>query len=224
MDAAVGAGATVLATGRDGIRLQAVAARQLPGRVRVQTIIADLSQDEGRARLAEECPILDGIVLAAGRLDLRPIRMLDRDALHRSMSGTLDIMLLPLQALMSARKIADSGSVVWVGSVAGSIGAAGHGAYGGAKAAVEAISRTLAVEVCARGIRSNVVCPAEVDTPMLRSVPERGSALQHDRRYLLGPGRPADVAASIVFLLSDAARWITGTTLCVDGGFTASRR
>lgn len=96
-------------------------------------------------------------------------------------------------------------------------------AYSAAKAAVDGMMRSLAVELAPRGIRVNSIAAGAVETAMhgrLANTLPSAAMEAYEAKHLLGFGRPEDVASAAVFLLSPAARWITGTTMVVDGGFT----
>jgi len=120
------------------------------------------------------------------------------------------------------------GAVVNVASYLGAFGARHNTpAYGASKAGVVALTRSLALQVGPHGVRVNAVCPAFVVTPLneqiiLGAPDPAAKEAEMSRPYPLGRlGRPADVAAAILFLASDEAGWITGTSLLVDGGLTA---
>lgn len=115
------------------------------------------------------------------------------------------------------------GSVVVVSSVHGSVGFGRLAPYAAGKGGVEMLARTLALEWADRGVRVNTVAPGYLETDMTAGLREAG----HWRETLLERiplrrfGRPEDVVGAIVFLASEAAAYITGTTLFVDGGWTA---
>lgn len=117
-----------------------------------------------------------------------------------------------------------AGSIVNIGSIAGRFGHPRRLAYGAAKAAIHSISKTLAVEWAAVGIRVNAIVPGYVATPMMLEVARLGlvdeaqAASWHALKRL---ATPDEIAAPIVFLLSDDASFITGSGLLVDGGFSA---
>lgn len=134
------------------------------------------------------------------------------DGVHRSCVAALEPM-------MAARR----GAIVTMGSVAGMLGMLARGAYGPSKAAVIEYTRNLALDYAAWGIRANCVCPAfvvsDINREWLDSLPrEQHAALV--AKHPLGLGTADDVAEAVHFLCSDAARWITGVVLPVDGGFT----
>src|SRR5690606_18618757 len=105
-----------------------------------------------------------------------------------------------------------------ISSIAAHVGVAGVAAYSGTKAALIAISRCLSMEVSKHRIRSNCLSPALVETPMFEGTSQVVGNLDKElRSYPLGVGKPEDVANATVFLLSDASRWITGTTIVMGG-------
>ena len=88
-------------------------------------------------------------------------------------------------------------------------------AYSSAKAAVSTAVKSLAKEISGRGLRINAICPGRVKTPMTEKYPANDVIEKH----LLGEGQPNDISGTVLFLLSDRARWITGTDVIVDGGY-----
>ena len=118
---------------------------------------------------------------------------------------------------------ADGGSLVLLSSVAGLRGHAGLSAYTASKSALFGLARSLAIELARDGIRVNCVAPGLVATEMSTQFEEQTlrEMTGVESEYPLGIGKPRDVANGIAFLLSDAARWITGTTLTIDGGYSA---
>jgi NAD(P)-dependent dehydrogenase (short-subunit alcohol dehydrogenase family) len=117
------------------------------------------------------------------------------------------------------------GSIVNVASVAAIVGLRNRAAYCASKGAVVSLTRALAVDHVTDGIRVNAVCPGTVDTPWVRRlVDEAGESLDELRaRQPLGRlGTPEEIAEAIAYLASDAARFVTGTMLVIDGGLTAA--
>jgi len=122
---------------------------------------------------------------------------------------------------MAAR---NKGSIVNVGSIAGLVGLPRRNAYGAAKAGVHSLTRSLACEWAATGIRVNAVAPGYIATSMVKGLIDKGKVdtARLERRIPMGRlGTPEEVADAIFFLASDGARYITGSTLSVDGGWAA---
>jgi NAD(P)-dependent dehydrogenase (short-subunit alcohol dehydrogenase family) len=117
------------------------------------------------------------------------------------------------------------GSIVNVASVAAIVGLRNRAAYCASKGAVVALTRALAVDHVADGIRVNVVCPGTIDSPWVRRlVEDAGESLDELRtRQPMGRlGLPEEIADAVAYLASDAAAFVTGTTLVIDGGLTAA--
>lgn len=119
------------------------------------------------------------------------------------------------------------GAIVNFGSIWGDVGSAGHTAYAATKGAVHQLTRSMALEHARDGVRINAVCPGEIRTPMLAS--ERTRPLTDDELQQLADstipmgrlGEPEEVAEVVVFLVSDAASYMTGAMVNVDAGYTA---
>jgi 3-oxoacyl-[acyl-carrier protein] reductase len=113
-----------------------------------------------------------------------------------------------------------SGRIVTIASIAGITGNPGQANYAAAKAGLIALTRTAAAELASRGITVNAVAPGFVETDMTAALPEAARAKATERIPFGRMGRPEEVAAVVVFLASDAAAYITGQTIVVDGGLT----
>lgn len=218
-------GAEVLAVGRDDGRLHTtqLALNAISSKPHV-TLRADLTQATDREKLVTELgrPI-DGLVHSAGISRLSPVRMMTEQHLREVQAINVDAPMLLTQALLKRNLVAADGSIVFIASIAAHIGVPGVAAYSGSKAALIAMMRCLAMEVVKRRIRANCLSPALVETPLLDATAALlGSMDQERKNYPLGFGKPDDVANAAVFLLSGASRWITGTTIVMDGGLTIS--
>jgi NAD(P)-dependent dehydrogenase (short-subunit alcohol dehydrogenase family) len=216
-------GAEVIGVGRDPGRLaetrQALA--EISGLPHLM-IEADLTDNAARDSIiaAMSAPI-NGVVHAAGISRLSPVRMINEAHLREVQTINVEAPTLLTQALLKKNLIAAEGSIVFIASIAAHIGVAGVAAYSGSKAALLAISRCLAMEVVKRRIRANCLSPALVETPLLEATAAVTGNIEAEKgNYPLGFGKPEDVANACVFLLSDASRWITGTTIVMDGGLT----
>lgn len=128
-------------------------------------------------------------------------------------------VFLGIAAVIPLMRKAGAGSIVNISSVGGLRGFPGEFAYCATKWAVRGMSRCAAADLAPFGIRVNSICPGPIATPMLGTPVE---AAQWGALTLSGrPGRPSEVAAAAAFLASDAASYVTGTELTVDGGMTA---
>jgi len=126
----------------------------------------------------------------------------------------------------SKKKINESGgSIVGISSIAGRVGARGLAAYCASKGALESAIRALALDLAPKNIRINAISPGMIDTQIYDDLKDivnnREFEAEITKRQILGVGKPEDVAMSTAFLLSDASRLITGTSLVLDGGYTA---
>lgn len=115
-------------------------------------------------------------------------------------------------------------SVIGISSVAALYGAPGNTAYAASKGALISLIKSLAAEYANKQMRFNAVCPGYVETPMLDAVKrlyktEEEFVLSIASKHPLGLGSPEDAASAVIYLLSDASRWITGSVLNVDGGY-----
>ena len=117
----------------------------------------------------------------------------------------------------------EGGSIVFFSSVAGSFGEVGKSTYGMTKAALLNLAKHLACELARKNVRVNSISPGAICTPINMNLPhmkdpEKRAALES--QHLLGLGKTSDIANACIYLLSDASRWVTGTNLFVDGGFS----
>lgn len=203
--------------------LAAIAA--LPaGSGKAQALAADVAAPAAADELAA------AVLGQAGRLDLLINNAgITRDGLFLRMSAEdFDAVLatnlrgtfLVCKAFARAMAKARGGRIVNIGSVVGLTGNAGQANYAASKAGLVGLSKSLAQELAGRGITVNVVAPGFIETDMTAGLPAdvRTSMLQ---QIPLGRfGTPEDVARTVLFLCSDAAGYITGQTLVVDGGMT----
>lgn len=217
-------GGQVLCSGRNEERLQsALASLTGSGHVALLNELTDADSTAAWTKtLAEHNGPLNGIFHAAGTELLRPIR-LSKQAQFDEAFGSAFFAAAGLARAASQKGVmVDCGSLVFMSSVAGSAGKVGMSAYSASRAAIEGMVRSLACEFAPRGIRVNAIAAGAVHTPMHERIthgatPEVVDA--YESSHLLGFGEPGDIANVALYLLSPAARWITGTTLVVDGGY-----
>jgi NAD(P)-dependent dehydrogenase (short-subunit alcohol dehydrogenase family) len=173
--------------------------------------------------VAEHGP-LSGLVHCAGLEGFQPLSLVKPPAIEKMFAVAVTAGLMLAKAFTARDAcVAGQASVVFLSSVAGSRGEAGMAVYSASKAAIEGATRSLAVELAPRGVRVNAVAAAAVRTPMhdriVSRIPKEAVAA-YERQHLLGFGEPEAVADAVTFLLSPSARWITGTTMVVDGGYS----
>ena len=216
-------GANVVLTGRREAALKETQAScQGDGHV---VIAGDVASPDFIAELVNRAGKIDGLVHAAGIGPMCPIGMLTQENVDAVMR-TNYYSFLELMKLYSKRKNrADKFSAVAVSSVAALSGWGGVSAYCGSKGALSASVRALAMELAPKGVRVNAVCPSNVRTPMYEAGASDMNSDESLRELLkkqpLGLGEPEQVAWPVCFLLSDAASFITGVNLPVDGGYLA---
>lgn len=218
------AGARIIGLGRDPERLEEAIA-SLPGEGH-RTLAADAAawdQLQPLAAIGREVGGFDGALVAAGKHEVRPLALLDADQLQQAFHDNVTTALMTTRAVARASS-REGASIVWISSVAAMRGSPAFAAYAAAKGALVSAARVVAAELAGRKTRINVVAAGVVRTPMSQGWLARLSQEQQDaieKDHLLGIGQPEDVADVIVFLLSPAARWMTGSVVTVDGGLSA---
>ena len=169
--------------------------------------------------------VLSGLIHAAGIQCIQPVRLLTPKNYRDALLVNTEAAIALVRAFQRKSNCPpEGGSIVFVSSVMAMAGSPGASAYGLTKSALIGLAKSLAVELAPRRIRVNCVVPGFVRTPMFDRVSslwdfEQKAAVESE--HPLGFGEPEDVANAIAFLIADTGRWITGTELVVDGGYTA---
>ena len=166
---------------------------------------------------------LSGVVHAAGKLSAMPVKVASTKAMSEMWDANVQSAVQLTRGLTQRDCAAPACSLVFISSVMGLAGKSSMSLYGATKAALIGLTKSLAVELAPR-IRVNCLAPGMVRTEMFAELeammsPEQFTALEKD--HPLGFGQPRDVANAAAFLLADTGRWITGSVLMVDGGYTA---
>jgi NAD(P)-dependent dehydrogenase (short-subunit alcohol dehydrogenase family) len=222
-----GAGYSLVACDSDRVRVEALA----------ESLTGPAVAVAGDVRLAKDC---EGMVNAAveefGRLDVlvcipgveinAPVDSLEEEDWNAVMDTNLRGTFLMCRAAVPALRRTGGGAIVTIGSVLGRASLPTATAYSAAKAGVEALTRTMALDYAREGIRVNCVLPGPVDTPHAWQGVEPSEIAELRERVgaevpMGRVGQPNDIAATILFLCSDNAAFITGVGLPVDGGLLA---
>jgi NAD(P)-dependent dehydrogenase (short-subunit alcohol dehydrogenase family) len=167
---------------------------------------------------------LHGLVHCAGIQLTLPIRSMSVDKLDYIMRTNFYSAFLLSKGLYQRNCYQPGACIVLLSSIAAHHGDPAKTAYSASKAALEGFCRSLALELAPDGVRVNCIAPGMVRTEMLDQVREMlptGRLEAIEALHPFGFGTPADVAGAIAFLLADTGKWITGTTLAVDGGYSA---
>jgi len=215
-------GATVILSARNKERLQ-LTYDKLPNGAH-QILEADLSKTEQIADLVAKVPNLDGIVHSSGIIRPFPIKFIGQKQIDEIFGINYQGPVLLTSQLLRKRKINKGASIVFMSSISSNFSHKGGALYSGSKAAINSYSKTIALEFAHQKIRSNVICAAMVKTPLFEEAEKtitKEMMDKHGVHYPLGFGTPEDIAQAMVFLLSNASNWITGTELVMDGGLTA---
>lgn len=218
-------GGKVIIAGRDEIRLQdtmSLLAPKANHSISVQALTeADQTADWVKSLVEIHGP-LNGVFHSAGVELIRPVKLTKQFHLNDVFGSSIYAAFGIARAISQKNTLVEGGSVVFMSSVAGSTGQIGMTAYSAAKAAIDGLVRSLACEVAPRRIRINSIAAGAVKTAMHERL-TKGSGDDAERDYekshLLGFGNPDDVANAAIFLLSDTSRWVTGSTLTIDGGY-----
>ncbi|WMI97604.1 SDR family oxidoreductase [Pseudomonas chlororaphis subsp. aurantiaca] len=214
-------GAEVIVTGRNAERLSNTLAQLTAiSSIDHRAVIGDITDPSDRAVLVESLGgEIHGLVHNAGTSRICSTRQMSEHHLGSLYKLNVEAPMLLTQAILWKKLMAAGGSILFISSIAAFIGVAGVGGYSGTKAALIAMARCLAVEVSKRRIRVNCMAPALVNTPLLELTRKATTSIDEQiSSYPLGLGEPEDIANAAVFMLSGASRWITGTTLVLDGG------
>lgn len=173
------------------------------------------------ARTVENYGRLDIMFANAGIAADGPIDELDESAWQKTIDINLTGVYLCDKYAIDQMRSQGGGVVVNCGSIHSHIGKSGVTAYAAAKGGVKLLTQTLAIDYGTQNIRVNAVCPGYIDTPLLKDIPDD----KKDALVALHPmgrlGRAEEVASAVLFLASDESSFITGSSLMVDGGYTA---
>jgi len=220
-------GAKVTLLGRDEIRLREVLSLMEGDEHLI--LVEDISITSHIKRLVEtsinSLGKVDGFIHAAGIEGTLPINSLNEEKYIAYFKINVIAGFEFIKYLAKKKNFNNKGaSFVLLGSVMGTLGEPGKVAYCSSKGALVNGVKALALELSSKNIRINSISPGIVETPMTKNAFEmlpKESVEILRRNHPLGFGKPEDIAKSILFFLSGASKWITGTNLIIDGGYSA---
>lgn len=216
-------GAKVIISGRDLERLTLTFNELEKGDHRM--IQADLTNQNDLDKLLNSIEVIDGIVHSAGISGHTLFNFLKEEQLNNMMEINFKTPTLLTQRLLKQKKINKEGSVVFINSTSGIISSyIGGSIYSASKGALNGLIKGLALEFAPKKIRFNGVMAAMVETPIMErsDITQEQLDLDKQKYPLKRYGTPEEIAYAVIYLLSDASSWTTGTNILLDGGRTIS--
>jgi NAD(P)-dependent dehydrogenase (short-subunit alcohol dehydrogenase family) len=214
-------GAKVIISARNAQRLNETLS-QMSGTGHL-IIVADLNSEYNRKNLVEQLPSINGLVNCAGLIKTLPFQFLNAEALESVMSVNFTAQTLISAQIKKKKKLVKNSSIVFVSSTAGLFSVSvGNSIYSASKCAVNGMVKNMALDLADKNIRVNSVNPASIETHIYDEGIITVEQLEEDKkRYPLKRyGKPEEVAYAVIYLLSDASQWVTGSNLLIDGGYT----
>lgn len=215
------AGATCIITARNQDRLKNTL-ESLSGEGHQMTL-SDLSTEEGVRNLVSNLPKVNGVVCCAGVVETKMLKFTEEEDLQHLFSINTFSTIRLIRDMVQQKKFNKESSIVLVSSVSGvKCGYLGGSLYGASKGALEGFAKATALELAPQKIRVNTIVPGMIETPLMADSVIDAEQLKADKmRFPLKRyGHADEVGYAAVYLLSDATKWITGTSLLIDGGYT----
>ncbi len=219
-------GANVVMIARDEGRLNGILAKMKQGKHLYYSL--DITSYAMISSVIEDCVSkigkIDGFIHSAGIENTIPINVIKQENYESTFSINLFSGLEFVKVLSKKKYRSEGLSIVFLASVMGVLGQKGKTAYCASKGAIVNSVKALSLELAEKNIRVNCISPAVVVTEMTKklfaTLTEEG-VNSIKKMHPLGLGRPQDIANAAVFLLSEASRWVTGSNLIIDGGYSA---
>lgn len=214
-------GASVVITGRNEERLKETYSA-LYG-VHPKYLISDLSLERDIVKLSQDVPELSGIVNCAGFNKVLPFQFTSKKDFEEVMNVNFFAAAELTRLLLKNTKINKGASIVFISSISGVYCSyIANTVYSSSKGAINGLVKSLALDLAPKKIRVNSVNPGMINTNIMADKKITKEQLQEDmKRYPLKRyGEPEEVAYAVVYLLSDASNWTTGSNILIDGGYT----
>ena len=215
-------GANVIITGRNEQRLQNTFNRLVADfpTQKHKMLCADLTHEKDLSDLIEGIDAIDGLVNNAGVNRVKPVSFIKKEDLEFVFQNNTFASINLTRLLLKKKKLKRKSSIVFTSSVSAFYNAPGRALYASSKAAITSYMRSLAVELADKKIRANAIHPGMVETKMsFDNVSEEEREKDISTYPLKRYGKPEEIAWGIIYLLSDASDWVTGTSMVIDGGF-----
>lgn len=184
---------------------------------------ADLGNSETWVEMLDKTPELNGFAGCAGIASMTPFQFIDSEKMKQVFEINFFGPVMLVKSLIKKKKLGKEGSIVFVSSVDGpKVTHIGNSVYSATKSAMVGMAKNMAVDLAGKTIRVNCILPGTTDTPLIRTanVTEESLAEVVKSFPLKRFGDPQDMANGIIYLLSDASSFVTGTELVIDGGYT----
>ena len=188
-----------------------------------QMFISDLADITAIETMIENLPKLDGVVSCAGVVETKLLKFTEEEDLQNLFQTNTFSAIRLVRSLLQKKKLKKESSVVFISSISGvKCGYIGGSLYGATKGAIEGFAKATALELAPQRIRVNTITPGMVETSLLKDVEVDQDQIETDKQKypMKRYGKPEEIGYSAVYLLSDATKWVTGTALLIDGGFT----
>lgn len=215
------AGATCILTARNQDRLQQTL-DSLEGEGH-QVLVSDLSSAEGVQKVVESLPKVNGVVCCAGVVETKMLKFTEEDDLLHLFNTNAFSAIRLVREMVQQKRLQKESSIVLISSISGvRCGYLGGSLYGATKGALEGFTKATALELAPQKIRVNTITPGMIETPLLDGKDIDAEQIEADKlRYPLKRyGKAEEVGYTAVYMLSDATKWMTGTSLLIDGGYT----
>jgi Dehydrogenases with different specificities (related to short-chain alcohol dehydrogenases) len=214
-------GANLIITGRNEQRLSETLS--LMNGESHKAIIADLNNEDHFNNLIERTTPINGLVHCAGFVNTLPFQFINRKTISSIMDVNFFAPTLLSVQLLKKKKIEKDSSIVFISSISGKYCTyIANSMYTASKSAVDGIVKGMALDLAPKNIRVNTVNPGMVDTKIYsKGTISREQLAEDVKKYPLKRyGKPEDIAYAVIYLLSDASSWVTGSNLLIDGGYT----
>ena len=212
-------GATIILTARNKERLNETML-QMEGETHT-IITADLNNNEERKKIVDISPMIDGLVNCAGISGHSLFSFLKRNEIEQMFNINYFSPLYLTQSIIKNKKLKKNSSIVFITSTSGILSSyIGGSLYSSTKGAINGMIKGMCIELAPKNIRVNSVMPSMIDTPIMEDGALSKEDFEKDKeKYPLKRyGKPEEVAYAVIYLLSDASSWITGSNLLIDGG------